>query len=65
MDKAIGCFLACIAVGVLTFGHSAANADCEPSQFVSCVEQKAAAGMMSAIFWPLYWSWAAFDGASQ
>lgn len=46
-------FIAYVIAGIFTFGHSAShcNASCHDGM------ERSMAGLMSAMFWPLYWSW--------
>ena len=43
-------------IAVVTFGHAAANA--RQNEFVS---EQAMTGIVGGMFWPLYWSWEAFE----
>lgn len=67
-----------LAVGCVTFGHAAARADAYNERYVAeCRERDAtddgcgpylltpasASGAGAAVFWPLYWSWVAFEEA--
>jgi hypothetical protein len=65
MHKAlIAAALAYGAIGILTFGYSAANAACDYGESrISRSFQtdcQASSGMVAAVVWPLYWSWEAF-----
>lgn len=52
-------------IGLLTFGHSASSTSaCTPRIWdrpLQTSECRFMLGMSSAVAWPLYWSWAAFD----
>ena len=61
MNKAILAAVIYILVAILTFGHSAARSTLGDTPMASAVERRAADGMMAGIFWPLYWSWEAFE----
>ena len=57
-----------VAIGVVTFGHAAANRDREYAQCVAAQAQDwcgnddgGAAGLAAFIAWPLYWSWEAWS----
>ena len=64
-DDPIKHFLMCLAAYaaafIITFGHAAAHKECDQRKWQPCSEQRAGAGLISALFWPLYWSLFAFD----
>lgn len=50
---------------VLTFGHAAANVECNLDRSRGCAEQSVAGGFAAGAFWPFYWSWVAFDAEGR
>ena len=52
-------------VGIITFGHCAANTviprthDGKTTPFET--ENRVGGGLFAGFFWPLYWSWEAFE----
>lgn len=61
MNKLIAAAILCALVGIVTFGHSAARSTLGDTPMASAVERRAADGVMAGMFWPLYWSWEAFE----
>ena len=50
---------------VLTFGYAAANETECAAKARDVSKCQAAAGIGAAVFWPLYWSWVAFDAEER
>lgn len=48
---------------VITFGHAAAHYVHNPRKFGTKEECTLMAGIGGALFWPLYWSWSAWESA--
>lgn len=61
---AFATFAAYALIGIITFGHAAANTtapECEIFCITSREEKAVIGGMGAAIMWPLYWSWEVFE----
>lgn len=53
-----------VAIGVVSFGHAAANTPtpkCDPFCITTRGERAVIAGMGAFFMWPFYWSWEAFE----
>lgn len=56
-----------LLIGIITFGHGAANAPqtrtniFNGKEFATDTEFHATNGFVAGVFWPCYWSWTAFD----
>lgn len=58
---AILCLAVYGALFIITFGRAAANTVCDEKLWQPCPDQRVGAGLVSATFWPLYWSLVAFE----
>ena len=61
MNRIIMALVAYALCAILTFGYAAANETECAAKARDVAKCQAGTGMGAAVFWPLYWSWVAFD----
>lgn len=54
-----------LTIGLMCFGHAAANTEVKEKPYSSITEQRVTSGIFAAVFWPAYLSWVIFEKSDK